>query len=81
MTERGDFVCPECGSRRVAGIALVQPAGSATDPWSPVLQTARCASCRREIPAHLAERWGGISVEEAGREWREVYRGRRKRRT
>ena len=33
-----------------------------------------CAKCLFEIPIHLAERWGGISVEDAMKEWRDLYR-------
>ena len=78
MTGVDDFICPECGSREVSVMAMIQPVPNETDPWSSVLQTMRCASCRREIPTHLAERWEGISVKEARKEWREVYRGRRR---
>ena len=74
--ERGEFVCPECGSRDAELAVMVEPVFREDDPWSGVMQWITCDSCSREIPAHLGERWGGISVEEAGKEWREVYRKR-----
>lgn len=67
---KGRFVCPECGS---------------AEPETSVDQAAQkhgtgkrrgmtCAKCLFEIPIHLAERWGGISVEDAMKEWRDLYR-------
>lgn len=46
------------------------------DPWMEILQSHTCADCGWEIPAHLAERWSGITYEEAQTEWREVYKGK-----
>jgi len=43
-------------------------------PWSGILQRITCAQCHFVIPAHLAERWNGISVKQARQQWREVYR-------
>ncbi len=67
---KGRFVCPECGSS--------QPE---PNTWGKGQQGANgtrrrytCAQCQFEIPVHLAERWGGISIEDARNEWRAVYR-------
>ena len=67
-TER--FICPECGSQECepTSLKLTLAGGSG------LRRNLVCAKCRFEIPAHLAERWGGISVEEASKEWREIYR-------
>ena len=75
--ERGVFICPECGSTEACGFTMVEGALLPDDPWSWVLQIAHCANCSREIPAHLGDRRGGISIEEAQREWRSVYREKR----
>lgn len=64
----GRFVCPECGSREA------EPTGKAFQKETGQRREYTCVSCRLEIPAHLAERWGGLSVEDARHEWREVYR-------
>jgi len=71
-----DFLCPECGSAKAASYMEVDRIGppDRTLPWSGVLWMATCAECGYCIPAHLAERWGGLSVEEARREWREIFR-------
>jgi len=44
------------------------------DAWSGVLERISCARCGFIIPAHLAQRWDDISVEQARREWSEIYR-------
>lgn len=74
---QADFVCPECGSTHPATARMIgrhsMPVGD-SDPWAAVLQVISCASCGCRIPAHLAERWDGRSVEQARREWAETYR-------
>ncbi len=68
--ERAQFICPECGSqehgRGMLGKAIRRGSGPRRDYI--------CVECGFAIPAHLAERWGGLSIEEARREWRLVYR-------
>jgi len=54
------------------------PKTAPQDPWNAVLQIIHCADCGRQVPAHLAERWNGLSMEDARREWRDVYRKRRR---
>ena len=44
------------------------------DPWSNVLQIMTCGKCQSQIPAHLGERWDGLSVDDAKKEWKKVYR-------
>ncbi len=65
------FICPECGSTEPIPTPLQQqpPRGDG------LRHTYTCANCLFEIPVHLAERWGGISFEDAAKEWRVVYRG------
>ncbi len=48
-----------------------------TDPWRGVLQIITCGDCGRDVPAHLAERWNGLTVDEARRDWLAVYRDSR----
>jgi hypothetical protein len=50
------------------------PRADDPDPWAGVLQEIRCGVCGFWIPAHLAERWAGLSVPEARLEWRNQYR-------
>ena len=73
------FLCPECGSEQ-AGICCMVSTRFSPDPddvWSGVLQIIECAHCGFSIPAHLGERWDGLSIEDAQQEWREQYRNRR----
>jgi uncharacterized Zn finger protein len=69
-----EFLCPECGSREAEQMIFRDPMPNKIDPWSMVLQVVECAACHSVIPAHLAELWNGKSAEEAGDEWRRVYR-------
>jgi transposase-like protein len=69
-----DFKCPECGSSEVGGMQFVDTCFDPADAWSGVLQRYRCAKCRSVIPAHLGERWDGISFTEAQGEWQLRYR-------
>jgi DNA-directed RNA polymerase subunit RPC12/RpoP len=62
------FICPECGSREAA------PVGKAFQKETGQRRQYRCLSCHLEIPAHLGERWGGLSLEDARYEWQQVYR-------
>lgn len=71
------FICPECGSREAREILCVDYEKETDDPWTAVLQVLVCAQCRCGIPAHLAERWDGMTVEAAQKEWRDVYRATR----
>ena len=71
---RNPFVCPGCGGSNPGGIAMVSPSPNADDPWSDVLEIIECGDCHESIPAHLAERWDNQPIEDARREWREVYR-------
>ena len=74
LEEKGAFICPECGSTNAGGDVLISTDYDPEEPWSEILRTITCGGCGREIPAHLGERWNGRSVEEARKEWREVYR-------
>ncbi len=67
---KGRFLCPECGSTKPEHDFFQEPVARAAR----LRRRYRCAECHCEIPVHLAERWGGISVEDAMREWRVAYR-------
>ena len=73
-----EFICPECGSKKAGMQSMVSrptPTGEKNeDPWASILQDIECLSCKKIIPAHLAELWDDISIEEAKKEWRELYR-------
>ena len=64
------FLCPECGSRKPEANSLHHDERKADG----APRGYACANCHLQIPAHLAERWGGISIEEAHSEWLQVYR-------
>ena len=72
-----EFICPNCGSTESTDeqyISKDAPDPKDTNPWSSVLQIITCKQCRREIPAHLGERWNNISIEDAQKEWKKEYR-------
>jgi transposase-like protein len=66
---KGHFVCPECGSSEIEP----NPSRKSQKSVNGFRRRCTCAHCRSEIPVHLAERWGGISIEDARNEWRAVY--------
>ena len=72
--EGKSFVCPNCGGCVPGDIANISRVGPTDDPWSRVLQTIDCALCRHTIPAHLGERWNNRPIEDARKEWLEVYK-------
>ena len=74
------FVCPNCGSSKCSRWAFISPVPfddsdeRAFSLWNVVQQTRTCGECGTAIPAHLAERWEGMTVEEAEEEWVRFYR-------
>lgn len=64
------FVCPECGSKEAEPLSLE----AGLKKGHGLRYSLTCARCRWKIPAHLAERWGDISIQAAKLEWRHVYR-------
>ncbi|MFP3853100.1 MAG: hypothetical protein ACLFWD_02275 [Anaerolineales bacterium] len=66
------FRCPECGSDRAEGRASDTPLDP-EDRWQGILPTVRCALCGCSIPVHLAYRWDDRTLEQAQREWKDVY--------
>ena len=74
------FICPECGSGKVARTIQRSPPpllfGSQieTDPWLGVLEVIVCGGCGYHVPAHLGERWDGLTETTTEDEWQRVYR-------
>ena len=59
-----DFICPNCNSKEILEEKFVSIAPSQSkDPWASVNQIIKCAECKKNIPAHLGERWDNISIE------------------
>ena len=76
MGER--FICPGCGSTDMPQCSFVSPAPPRRDdpnPYSGVHYMEACAACLVWIPGHLAERWGGMTVEQAREEWQRDFAG------
>ena len=69
-----NFICPNCGSSVSTETTYISRDYCPDDPWSSILQTIKCALCSHTIPAHLGERWDNISMEEARKEWLELYK-------
>ena len=82
------FICPECGSKECEDQTFLSKEppqetspqlsfpelSKKSDPWTSVLQQMKCSSCKKNIPAHLGERWDNMSIEDAQKEWKELYR-------
>ena len=73
----GSFICPECGHKESRETIFYETKRRNKDPWSNVLQIMTCGKCQSQIPAHLAERWNDLSVVDAKKEWKKVYRKKR----
>lgn len=66
-----DFICPNCNSKEILEEKFVSIAPSQSkDPWASVSQIIKCAGCKKNIPAHLGERWDNISIEQAKEEFK-----------
>ena len=66
-----DFICPNCNSKDILDqkfVSIEKP--KYEDPWSSVTQIIKCANCKKNIPAHLGERWNNISIEQAKEEYK-----------
>ena len=66
-----DFICPNCNSKNILDqkfVSIEKP--NSNDPWSSVTQIIKCANCKKDIPAHLGERWDNISIEQAKEEYK-----------
>jgi len=75
VPEDSHFVCPECGGSNCATMIMhVSTVPDENDPWSMVLKTVKCGQCSSIIPAHLAELWDDISINEAKKEWCDIYK-------
>jgi hypothetical protein len=74
------FLCPECGSDEVGMVAMVETDPNGSDIWDSVFERINCGKCKSVVPAHLGERWDGMSVERAKLEWQEQYRKRGRKR-
>lgn len=74
LVTKNPFLCPECGSTKEGTALTVSTEYDPNDPWTAVLQIIECSDCQSDIPAHIGERWNGLSIEDAKEEWRKVYR-------
>ena len=77
VIDPGGFICPECGSNEYSEGAFISrepPMKKSKNPWDGVLQTIKCASCKKTIPAHLGKRWDKMSIDEAKKEWKNTYK-------
>ncbi len=73
-TQAEPFICPECGSVDASNEEMVEPDEDAPEPWRSVLQRIHCSQCKSVVPAHIGERWSGMTLAEAKAEWASTYR-------
>ena len=69
------FICPNCECEEIFEqkfLSIEEPNDS--NPWSSVTQVIKCDGCKKTIPAHLGERWDGITLEQAKKEYSEKYK-------
>ena len=74
------FICPECGSRKASESRLMANDTLRSTQEQVTTRTRICIGCGYEIPLHLGERHGEVSIEQARREWHRVYRRKARRR-
>jgi hypothetical protein len=67
------FICPECGSKIIKE-KFHYKSRSIDGLYSNVLQEIQCGFCFIDIPGHLAERYGDISIKDAKNEWINKYK-------
>ena len=68
-----DFLCPACGGSEPLMTTHISPSFDSGRPSTHILMRITCGNCENSIPAHLAERWGGISIADAKTEWLNEY--------
>ena len=72
--DNDDFKCPNCECEEILEqkfLSIEEP--NVSNPWSSVTQVIKCDGCKKTIPAHLGERWDGITLEQAKKEYLEKY--------
>ena len=80
-----EFICPECGSKEEPEELFISkgpPSNSSSKnsgPWDSVLQQMKCVSCHMIIPAHLGQRWNDLSLEQALKQWKDLYKKNNKK--
>lgn len=67
------FNCPECDSK-IFKEKFHYKSKLGDSLYSSVLQEIQCGSCFMDIPGHLAERSGNISIIDAKNEWINKYK-------
>ena len=68
-----NFIYPNCLSNKILNEKFVSINKPNTNPWSSITQIMKCKKCKKDIPAHLGERWDNISIEKAKEEYRKYY--------
>ena len=69
-----NFICPSCLSDKILTekfISIGLPNNN--DPWSSITQIIQCGNCKKNIPAHLGERWNNLTLESAKEELKKYY--------
>ncbi|WP_440675491.1 hypothetical protein [Candidatus Pelagibacter sp. HIMB1593] len=69
-----NFICPSCLSYKILTekfISIGLPNNN--DPWSSITQIIQCGNCKKNIPAHLGERWNNLTLESAREELKKYY--------
>ena len=73
--DNDDFKCPNCECEEILEqkfLSIEEP--NVSNPWSSVTQVIKCDGCKKTIPAHLGERWDGITLEQAKKGYLEKYK-------
>ncbi|MBN8542373.1 MAG: hypothetical protein J0L82_18425 [Deltaproteobacteria bacterium] len=71
--------CPECDSSEEGEELQISVEHDVKTPWSNILKAVRCSGCGHLIPAHIWERWNGLTFKQAKLEWIDIYRSKTSR--
>ena len=80
-----EFICPECNSKEEPEELFTSKgppsdlSSKKSDPWDSVLQQMECVSCHMIIPAYLGQRWNDLSLEQAQKQWKDLYKKNNKK--
>lgn len=69
------FLCPECNSHKVKE-KFNYKNKTGDELYSSVIYEIQCGSCFMDIPGHLGERLNNITLDEAKKQWINIYKPR-----
>ncbi len=68
-----EFICLECGSKKLRSEMHANTTMNSDDPWSLASSRVECWECGAVMPRELARRWN-VDLEQAKLIWKEKFR-------